>query len=105
MTLEKLIGLADVKEKQAMALLENLKDRIQNEEMQNAVDAYCLSMADVYVMNYKTDLQDKTIMNGLKKHIAKIGANEKHSGHRFYEALYKKLDELNDNKKEDKNVM
>ena len=93
MTLKDLIDLGDVKEKQAFAMTSFFAGKVDNERLQNAVDAYCDNLARSFISKYKDDLQDKDLLLGLRKHILSIGANKPHSGNRFYEALYKKLND------------
>lgn len=104
MTLKDLIDLGDVSEKQAFAMTGFFAGKVDNERLQNAVDAYCDNLARSFISKYKSELQDKELLIGLRKHILNIGANKPHSGKRFYEALYKKLNDfekiIDGNKKE-----
>ena len=93
MTLKDLIVLGDVREKQAFAMTVFFAGKVDNERLQNAVDAYCDNLAHSFISKYKGELQDKELLLGLRKHILSIGANKPHSGKRFYEALYKKLND------------
>lgn len=98
MTLEDLIGLADVKEKQAFALLCYYNEKIPHDELQEKVDLYCDNLANTFVSDHRGDLSKKQIMLGMRKHILNIGADKKHSGHRFYESLYIKLNNFSKQK-------
>ncbi len=91
MTLKDLIDLGDVREKQAFAMTSFFAGKVNNERLQNAVDAYCDNLARSFISKYKSELQDKELLFGLRKHILSIGADKPHSGNRFYEELYKKL--------------
>ena len=94
MTLNKLIDLADIKEKQAEALLSFYHSRIPYESFQTMVDDYCTSMATSFIETHQEDLQDEELKKQLNNYIVLIGADSLHSGHRFYEALYRKLNGL-----------
>lgn len=107
MTLETLISLANVNEEQAYALTsilnkERLKENMTIEELQSSIDNYCNSLANRFVQNYKEVLFTNEIYIPFLRHISNIGANKKHSGHRFYEALYTKITDYQ-HKLEDKN--
>ncbi len=92
MDLKVIIDLCDVKEKQAFALTGYLNSKkVEISELQSQVDSYCVNLANSFISQHQAHLCDKTILNGLKRHILSIGANNKHSGHRFYEALYIQL--------------
>ena len=93
MTLQELIELGDVREKQAFAMTSFFAGKVYNERLQNAVDAYSDNLARSFISKYKRELQDKELLIGLRKHILIIGANNPHSGKRFYEALYKALND------------
>ena len=99
MTLKTLIDLGDIKEKQAFALTGYLADKIDVdkldiETLQNAVDSYCDNLAHSFISEHKDDLKDKHLLLGLRNHILSIRADKPHSGYRFYEALYKKLNDF-----------
>ena len=94
MDIQQLIGLADVKEKQAFAFTSIYNSKVTNDELQQGIDDYCNAMAESFIAQHSFDLQNEKIRLGLRKHILNIGANQKHSGHRFYEALYAQLNTL-----------
>ena len=91
MDLKTIIDLCDVKEKQAFALTAYLNGKVEISELQKQVDSYCVNLANSFLSQHQAHLQDKTILIGLRRYIVSIGANNKHSGHRFYEALYTQL--------------
>ena len=92
MTLKHLIEIGDVKEKQSLALTGILADKdVDIEKLQLEVDTYCDNLASSFIAKYKSELQYKELLLGLRKHIISIKADKPHSGYRFYEALYKKL--------------
>ena len=91
MTLNNLIDLADVKEKQARALLAYYNGRIPPEKFQGLVDDYCNNLADSFLETHQTDLEDSNLKGLFKNYMLLINADEPHSGYRFYEALYKKM--------------
>jgi len=100
MGLKNLIDLANIKEKQAFAMIDLYKGKVENKVMQSIVDDYCDNMANTFLEKNELDLQDVEIYQQFRNYIILIGANKPHSGHRFYEALYKKMSELN----KDKNI-
>ena len=92
MDLQHLIRKIETKNNQAKAFCRYLIDnKIPNEEMQELIDEYCNNMADNFILNTKKVLCDELMMENLIKYIKSIGANKKHSGYRFAEALYEKL--------------
>ena len=93
MTLKDLIDLGDVREKQAFAMTSFFAGKVDNERLQNAVDAYCDNLARSFISKYKRELQDNDLLLGLRRHISSINADKPHSGYRFYEALYKVLND------------
>ena len=94
MTLKDLIDLGDIREKQAFALTGILVDKGVNvKKLQMEVDSYCDNLACSFISKYKSELQDKELLLGLRKYILSIGADKPYSGKRFYEALYKKLND------------
>ena len=95
--LKDLIELAEIKEKQALAFTGYLNGKVEDEELQKMVDNYCYNMAVSFITKYKELLEDEQIYYGLRRHISSIKADKPHSGHRFFESLYKNL---NDNTKE-----
>ena len=101
MDISQLIGLADVKEAQAFAMTSIYNGKVSNEELQKAVDDYCNQMATSFLAQHSKALSDDSLKFQLRRYILSIGADKKHSGHRFYEALYNKLNTLENNKKQD----
>ena len=101
MDLKNLIDLADVKEKQAFAFTSIYNGKVSNEELQKGIDDYCSQMADSFIAEHGEKLLNDELRINLRRHICNIGADKKHSGHRFYEALYNKLNTLENNKKQD----
>ena len=102
MTVRHLIELADVKEAQALAMLTYYMPKIENneiqiEEVQEKIDVYCKNMADSFINNYQEELKDSLINQQLRNYILSIKADKPHSGYRFYETLYKKINELDCN--------
>ena len=93
MTLKDLIDLGDVREKQAFAMTSFFAGKVDTERLQNAVDAYSDNLARSFISKYKRELQDKDLLLGLRRHILSINADKPHSGYRFYEALYKALND------------
>ena len=93
MTLKDLIDIGDVREKQAFAMTSFFAGKVDNERLQNAVDAYCDNLARSFISKYKRELQDNDLLLGLRRHISSINADKPHSGYRFYEALYKVLND------------
>jgi len=91
MDFERLIGLADVKEKQAFAYTSIYNGKVSNDDLQKGIDEYCEQMAISFIAEHKELLSDDKIRLQLRRHMFNIGANNKHSGHRFYEALYTKI--------------
>ena len=91
MTIKDLIDLADIKEKQAFAYTSIYNGKVPNDELQKGIDEYCTSMAISFIASH--NLNDEMILK-LRRHILSICADKKHSGHRFYEALYKELNNL-----------
>ena len=88
MDIKRLIDLADVKEQQAFAYTSYYNGKVSDDELQKGLDNYCRNMAISFIEEHK--LNDEMCL-GIRKHILKIGADKKHSGHRFYEALYQEL--------------
>ena len=93
MDFEQLIGLADVKEAQAFAYTSVYNGKVSNEELQKGIDDYCENMAQSFMEQHKDLFADEKVRRQIRKHILNIGANNKHSGHRFYETLYSKLND------------
>ena len=93
MTIKDLIELADVKEKQAFAYTSIFNGKVPNDELQKGIDEYCTSMAISFIESHQHQLDNEMTIK-LRRHILSIGADKKHSGHRFYEALYKELNNL-----------
>lgn len=93
MNLNDLIGLADIKEIQAKALIDIYKDKVSNKELQQMIDNYCDNMSTTFLETYKEDLKNNQLTMGLRNYILNIKADKPHSGYRFYEALYRKLNE------------
>jgi len=96
MTVRDLIELGDVKEKQALAMLTYYIVKLENEEikekeLQEMLDNYCLNMANTFLETHKDELKDKQLNWQFRSHMQVIGADKPHSGHRFYEALYKQM--------------
>ena len=104
MDIQQLIGLADVKEQQAFAFTSIYNGKVPNEDLQKGIDDYCSQMADSFLEKHTKSLLDENLRRQLRKHILNLGANKKHSGHRFYESLYSKLnafeEKINSNGKE-----
>ena len=98
MDISQLIGLADVKEAQAFAMVSIYNGKVANEELQKAVDDYCNQMAKSFLSQHSKALTHDTLKLQLRRHILSIGADKKHSGHRFYEALYSQLNSLENTK-------
>ncbi|MBQ8424730.1 MAG: hypothetical protein IJX17_01760 [Clostridia bacterium] len=94
MDISQLIGLADVKEQQAFAFTSIYNGKVPVDELQKGIDDYCNEMAKSFITQHKTNLLDEDLRKRLRKHILNIGADKKHSGHRFYEALYSHLNSL-----------
>lgn len=94
MQLKDLIELGDVSEMQAFAYLSYLNGKVPEEEMQKNVDAYCDNLASSFVEKHQAVLQDEDLLIKLRRYISSIHSDKPHSGHRFYEALYKKLSEF-----------
>ena len=55
MTLKDLIDLGDVREKQAFAMTSFFAGKVDNERLQNAVDAYCDNLARSFISKYKRE--------------------------------------------------
>ena len=92
MDLQHLIRKIETKNNQAKAYCGFLNNNgIPYEEMQELIDEYCNNMANNFILDTKEVLRDKLMMENLIKHLKSIGANNKHSGYRFAEVLYKKL--------------
>lgn len=91
MDFKKLIDLADVKEKQAFAFTSIYNGKVSNEELQKGIDDYCSQMAESFIAEHGEKLLNDELRIKLRRYICSIGADKKHSGHRFYEALYKKI--------------
>ena len=86
MNLNEIISLANAKEKEVNKYASMQK----NEGAQKNIDNYCEQIASYFVVKY-LPLEDVELLNRLKNYICAIGANERHSGHKFYEALYSQL--------------
>lgn len=98
MDIRDLIYLADIKEKQALAMLDFyipkfVNDEIKEKELQEIIDSYCNNMADNFMETYKETLLDEQLNWQFRSHMQVKGADKPHSGHRFYEALYRKMNE------------
>ena len=91
MEIKKLIDLADVREQQAFAYTSYYNGKVSNEELQKGLDEYCQNMAACFLKEHSLS---EEMCREMRKHILRIGADKKHSGHRFYEALYKELNNL-----------
>ena len=91
MEISELIKLADIKEKQAFAFTSYYCDKMEIDQLQKAIDAYCENMAKSFVAKHKQTLENSNKLLQFKQHILSLGANMPHSGKRFYEALYKQL--------------
>jgi hypothetical protein len=76
------------------------RNKVDNEELQQGLDNYCDNMAQSFIQTHAELLTDEKLRVQLRRHIASMGADKKHSGYRFYEALYRNLDSLT-SKKED----
>ena len=94
MDLKSMIELADVKEMQAYAYLRQLNGNVPNEVLQRKVDAYCENMAISFIEKHSHELNEMGLLVDLRRYISGIHADKPHSGYRFYEALYKKLSEI-----------
>lgn len=100
MTLQNLIEILEVREKEALAYTGILKRKLEKkeieiEELQSAVDYLCDNMASIFIEKYKKYLNDEKNLVNLRRYICSVGANNPHSGKRVHEALYKKLNCLN----------
>jgi len=99
MDIRDLIDLADIKEKQALALLTHYipkleNDEIQEKDIQAIIDNYCNNMAESFIENHKADLLEKQLNWQFRSYLLGKGADKPHSGHRFHEALYRKINLL-----------
>ncbi len=110
MDIRDLIELADIKERQALALLTHYIPKLENneineKEVQENIDNYCDNMAETFLENHKEDLKDKQLNWQFGSYLLVKGADKPHSGYRFYEALYRKMSVVNkdDEEIEEKN--
>ena len=97
MDLRDLIGLAEIKEQQALALLTIYVGKIENKEIQEMIDNYCSNMADSFLLRHSEDFKDLKLNQEFRNYLLVKGADKPHSGYRFYEALYKKMSSPNKN--------
>ena len=58
------------------------------------VDNYCNNMAETFLEANKDALLDEQINWQFRSHMLVKGADKQHSGHRFYESLYRKMNLL-----------
>ena len=100
MEVKKLIGLMEIREMQASAYFDFYFDRLQIDDLQKALDGYCERMAETFVENHYSELENEETLVAIRRHIASLGANKPHSGKRFHEALYKELKKITPNPKE-----
>ena len=91
MEFDKVIALADVREMQAFAMLSYCVGKMDIDKVQKQVDLYCNNMAISFLEEHKEIMGDREIQIKMYRHISELGANKKHSGHRFYEALYTQM--------------
>ena len=93
MSVENIIQVLEVKEKQALAFTKIYKDKLPYEELQKAIDEYCKSMVISFLESHKEILSDKEINLSLRRYIINIGSDKPHSGKRVFEVLYKALNQ------------
>jgi len=91
MEFERLIELADIKEAQAFAFTCAYSEKMDRDELQKAIDCYCDNMARRFVLAHQAEIGEREININLRRHISMLGADKKHSGKRFYEALFMRL--------------
>ena len=91
MDFKRLIELANIKESQAFAFTCFYAEKMDRDELQKAIDCYRNNMAKNFVLEHQEILGEREMNINLRRHISMLGADKKHSGKRFYEALFRQL--------------
>ena len=91
MDVRDLIAFADIKEQRALALISLYHGKLPNKDLQEMVNNYCNNMVDIFIENYKDALNDEKIRWQFTSHMLVISADKPNSGRIFYETLYKKM--------------
>lgn len=93
MDIERLKIILELKEKYIKAYIDVYANSFENmKDLQMGIDSYAYNIAKSFLYEYGKFLEkDENLKRELMEHLCEIGANEKHSGHRVCEALYKQL--------------
>ena len=89
---KKFIDILDVKERQALAFTGIYKEKLSYDDLQKAIDQYCMNMACNFLEVYKVYFQKDNNLLELRRYLCSLQADKPHSGKRVCEALYKILD-------------
>ena len=92
MDVKKLIGLIELKDKYAIALMDHYINKgLNTKDLQILTDSVCNDWARTFIALYHNDLADRKTEVAVFRYLDSIGARQGHSGKRFSEALYKQL--------------
>lgn len=101
MEIRRLIGLIEIKELQASAYFDYyLNNNVPIDVLQEMLDGYCERMAECFIKNHYSELENEETLVAIRRYITSLGANKPHSGKRFHEALYNELKKFTPNAKE-----
>lgn len=96
MSLEKkFIDYFELREKDAMEMLTFcLSKNLSVKDSQKYVKQLCDNFVDVFINRYQTELVTTELLVDSIEYLKSIGAHDKYTGHRFGNALCKKLVEM-----------
>ena len=91
MDIRRLIGLIELHDDYAIALMNYYIDRGVTEGLQEYTDKKCDDWANGFIRMYSDEFKDRQTQIAVFRYLDSLGVKQGHTGKRFSEALYKQL--------------